>query len=67
MTPEHGWITRSFWPAVLGTDGVRPSVEHLPALRRMFTEVHCTVQSGGFPYVPMLKAPFYYFIGRKTQ
>lgn len=65
VTPDHSWLTRTFWPAVFSTDGVRPSAEHIPALRRMFHEVHCHVEAGGFPYVPLLKAPFYYFIGQK--
>jgi hypothetical protein len=37
----------------------------LKNLRARFREVHCTVDKGGFPYVPFLKAPFYYFIGQK--
>lgn len=53
------------WPAIFKTDGVRPSELHLPALRALFRQVHCTVDQGGFPYVPLLKAPFYYFIGQK--
>jgi hypothetical protein len=66
VTPEHSLLTRTMWPAIFKADGVRPTVEHLVALRRMFTQVHCTVDAGGFPYVPALKAPYYYFVGAKA-
>ena len=67
VTPEHSMFTRNFWPAVFKQDGVRPNVEHLLTLRSMFSEVHCEVSKGGFPYVPLLKAPFYYFVGQKAE
>lgn len=51
---------------ILGTDGVRPNTQHITALRAMFREVHCTVDRGGFPYIPLLKAPFYFFVGQKS-
>lgn len=44
---------------------MRLQAAHLHALRTMFTQVHVEVDKGGFPYVPVLKAPFYYFVGRK--
>jgi hypothetical protein len=31
----------------------------------MFREVHCTVDRGGFPYVPFFRAPYYFFVGSK--
>jgi len=65
VTPEHSLFTRTFWPAVFKQDGVRPTVDHLPALRKLFNEVHVKVDVGGFPYVPFLKAPFYFFVGQK--
>ena len=65
VTPEHSLLTRTFWPAVFKQDGVRPNTEHLVALRKMFNEVHLKVDSGGFPYIPVLRAPFYFFVGQK--
>lgn len=65
VTPEHNIWTRNAWPMILGTDGVRPNTQHITALRAMFREVHCTVDRGGFPYIPLLKAPFYFFVGQK--
>ena len=52
MRPEHSFFTRAFWPAILGLDGVRPSTAHIDYLDSRFTRVHCTVDVGGFPYVP---------------
>ena len=51
---------------VLGTDGIHPRAAHIETLRALFDEVHCVVERGGFPYVPLLKSPYYYFVGKKT-
>lgn len=65
VRPEHSAFTRALWPAVFKTDGVRPSPDHIDTLDAMFTRVHCEVAKGGFPYVPLLKAPYYFYVGRK--
>jgi hypothetical protein len=57
--------TRNFWPVLLGMDNVRPNTAHILTLRAMFREVHCTVDRGGFPYVPFFRAPYYFFVGQK--
>ena len=51
VTPQHNSFTRFLWPFILGQDGVRPSTKHIPYLNARFTEVHLTVDRGGFPYV----------------
>lgn len=65
VTPEHSWVTRKLWPAVFKTDGVNLNPAHLETLRGSFETVHLEVSAGGFPYVPLLKAPFYFYVGRK--
>jgi len=65
VTPENSWFTRTLWPAVFKLDGIRLSHDHIDQLRSQFEQVHLKVEKGGFPYVPFLKAPYYYFIGRK--
>jgi S-adenosylmethionine-diacylgycerolhomoserine-N-methlytransferase len=65
ITPEHSVFTRYFWPAIFKNDGVHLRTEHIETLSRMFTPVHLKVEKGGFPYIPLLKAPFYYFVGQK--
>ena len=51
VTPSHSLLTRIFWPAVLGLDGVRPSTEHIAYLDSKFQRMHCLVEKGGFPYM----------------
>ena len=41
------------------------NMDHLVTLREMFTEVHCTVDRGGFPWIPVLKAPYYFAVFQK--
>jgi hypothetical protein len=56
VTRSHSFFTRTFWPALLGLDGVRPNVEHIEHLDKKFTRVHLLVEKGGFPYVPEIFA-----------
>lgn len=65
ITSEHSLLTRTMWPFIFAHDGVRLTTDHLAHLRARFREVHCTVDRGGFPWIPLLKCPFYFFIGRK--
>ncbi|MFO7201992.1 hypothetical protein Q2365_23755, partial [Enterobacter hormaechei] len=60
------WFTRTLWPAVFKLDNIRLRSDHIDTLRTMFKQVHLKVEKGGFPYVPLLKAPYYYFIGQKA-
>lgn len=62
---RHGWGTRTFWPTWFATDDVFLHPDHLPALQRYFEPVVCVEGRGRVPYVPFLRAPYYYFIGRK--
>lgn len=61
----HSWLTRSLWPVWFATDNVFPNPDHLPYITRKF-ETHTLAQRyGSLPYVPILRAPHYWFIGRK--
>ena len=62
---RHSWFTRTFWPAWFGNDNVFPSADHLPYLRRHFEPVHFTENRGKVPYIPLLRMPYYTFVGRK--
>ena len=62
---RHGSITRWFWPAWFGHDGVRVSSEHLPALRALMPE-HTVIEARAkVPYLPMGRVPYYVFVGRR--
>jgi S-adenosylmethionine-diacylgycerolhomoserine-N-methlytransferase len=62
---RHGWLSRSFWPSWFRHDGVHLSPEHLPSLRKRLETLHMGEHRAALPYVPILTAPHYLFIGRK--
>jgi len=62
---RHGALTRRFWPAWFRHDGVRLDPAHLPALRAALP-THAVVEArAGVPYLPLMRVPYYRFIGRK--
>ncbi|MGA7702151.1 MAG: class I SAM-dependent methyltransferase [Thermoguttaceae bacterium] len=63
---RHGFFGHNFWPLFFSLNDVFPSPDHLPYLRRRFAEVHCSESRGRVPYLPLLRAPYYTFIGKKT-
>lgn len=65
VRPENSWITRILWPYIFAKDNVYPREAHVDALETMFQTVHYKLEKGGFPYVPFLKSPYYYFVGQK--
>lgn len=62
---RHGWLTRSFWPVWFASDNVFPSADHVPFLHRRFETVEFHEQRGKVPYFPILRMPYYVFVGRK--
>lgn len=66
-TQQHRWLARSLWPLWFATDNVFPSPDHLPFLRHHFEPVSLVEARNRLPYVPLLKTPYYQFIGRKKS
>jgi S-adenosylmethionine-diacylgycerolhomoserine-N-methlytransferase len=64
---RHGFAGRSFWPALFSLNDVFPSPDHLPYLRRRFEQAFCCESRGRMPYLPLLKTPYYTFIGKKQE
>ncbi len=62
---RHGWFTRNFWPVWFGNDNVFPSPDHLPLLERWFEPVEVEEQRAKVPYIPLIRTPYYVFVGRK--
>jgi S-adenosylmethionine-diacylgycerolhomoserine-N-methlytransferase len=62
---RHGWLTRSFWPVWFASDNVFPSTDHVPFLHRRFEAIHFQEFRGKVPYFPILRMPYYLFVGRK--
>ena len=64
---KHSYFARNFWPVWFGTDNVHPSADHLPFLTRRFETVSLAENHGKLPWVPIIRAPYYQFQGRKPQ
>jgi S-adenosylmethionine-diacylgycerolhomoserine-N-methlytransferase len=64
---RHGWSTRSFWPIWFSNDNVYPSSEHLPYLRHRFESQWLSENRAKVPYLPLVRTPYYQFIGQKKS
>jgi len=64
---RHNWFTRSFWPVWFAGDNVYPSSDHLPYLNRNFAKQQQTQHRAKVPYIPVIRVPYYTFIGRKPN
>lgn len=64
---RHGWSTRSFWPIWFSNDNVYPSSEHLPYLRHRFESQWLSENRAKVPYLPLVRTPYYQFIGYKRS
>jgi len=63
---RHGWGTRTFWPIWFAFDGVYLSPDHLPCLMRRFRVASIVEQRARLPYLPLLRVPYYRFVGVKS-
>lgn len=61
---RHGAITRRFWPAWFGHDGVRLNAQHLPTLRRSLPDHEFIEARAAVPFMPIGRVPYYVFVGR---
>lgn len=64
---KHPWTTRTFWPAWFASDNVFLSPDHLPYLRNRFETLLVEERRGKIPYMPLVRAPHYLFIGSKPK
>lgn len=64
---RHGWFNRSFWPVWFATDNVFPQADHLPYLCSKFQPLAVDECKAKVPYLPLLRTPYYRFIGRKPE
>jgi S-adenosylmethionine-diacylgycerolhomoserine-N-methlytransferase len=62
---RHGAFTRMFWPLYFSMDNVFPSPDHVPFLHRHFEPVKFEEHRSKVPYLPLLRTPYYLFVGRK--
>ena len=64
---RHSCVTRHFWPAWFSADNVFLSPDHVPYLRRHFQADTFLEERGRIPWLPLVRVPYYVFIGRKRN
>ncbi|RMF87030.1 MAG: class I SAM-dependent methyltransferase [Planctomycetota bacterium] len=63
---RHRGLTRLFWTGWFNYDNVFPSPDHIPYLKRRLKCVHLEERKAKVPYLPLVRAPYYIFIGEKV-
>lgn len=64
---RHGWWTRTFWPTWFEFDNVCLNADHVPYLHRAFDVQHFQESRARIRYLPLVRVPYYRFIGRTRQ
>jgi S-adenosylmethionine-diacylgycerolhomoserine-N-methlytransferase len=64
---SHGWFRRTFWRVWFDFDNVNLNPDHLPYLLSHFTGIDMKEQTTSIPYIPLLRCPYYMFIGEKKK
>lgn len=66
-SPQHDAFARNFWKWWFAHDGVRLDPDHLVTLRELLPEHELIEARASVPYLPLLRVPYYVFIGRKSM
>lgn len=64
---RHGWLHRTFWPVWFAHDNVFLSPDHLPYLRDRCPPIYTRSALAKVPYFPVLRVPYYQYVGQKAQ
>lgn len=64
---EHSLASRTFWTAFFDVDGVKLGPERRSYLKHKFLTYYEYQSVGRLPYVPLIKAPWYLWIGTKQK
>ncbi len=64
---KHSWFRRTFWPIWFANDNVFPNPDLLPYLAERFETVEIAEESGKIMWIPLLKMPYFRFVGRKRS
>ena len=62
---QHGWLRRVFWTLWFAGDNVYLNGDHASMLHRRFEVEVFEERLGKVPYLPLIRAPYYLFIGKK--
>ena len=66
LSPDQTTLARQFWRRTFEQDHVYLDEAHLETLEKEFDAIETGRGYGTLPYTPpFLKAPYYYFIGKK--
>lgn len=60
-------FTRHYWPMHFSTDNVYLSHDHIPYLERHFETLDLEEYYSKIPYVPIIRVPYYIYLGRKPE
>jgi S-adenosylmethionine-diacylgycerolhomoserine-N-methlytransferase len=60
-------FVNALWQHWFAHDGVHLSKQHLPALQSLFTASQLEQWHAAVPYLPGLRAPYYWFVGSKPR
>jgi S-adenosylmethionine-diacylgycerolhomoserine-N-methlytransferase len=63
---QHSFFARNFWPFLFGIGNVFSSPDHLPYLERRFERTFLYESRLKIPYLPLLRVPYYIFVGKRT-
>jgi len=61
-----GYLSRKFWQLWFAHDGVHLTPEHLQYLCSRTETISLEESQGKVPYLPLLKAPYYIYVGQKS-
>jgi S-adenosylmethionine-diacylgycerolhomoserine-N-methlytransferase len=62
---RHDAFTRAFWPRWFAHDGVHLNPDHLATLRHALPQHELIESRAAVPYMPLLRVPYYIFVGHK--
>jgi S-adenosylmethionine-diacylgycerolhomoserine-N-methlytransferase len=65
-SPKHDAFTRHFWRRWFAHDGVRLDPAHLDTLRQQLPDHELIEARASVPYLPLLRVPYYVFVGRRA-
>ena len=62
---QMSWFRRFFWRCIFDTDGIDIGPERRNYLDHHLHRLYEVNKQGSIPYVPYLRAPYYFWVGRK--
>eukprot|EP00250_Pteridium_aquilinum_P015018 c22330_g1_i1 orf=364-1188(-) len=64
---QHGYISRWFWRTIFDLDNIDLGPARRQYLEHHLEQVYEENKCGGIPYVPLLRVPYYIWLGKKRS